>query len=164
MLDSAWQCMAVHDVSLGIPGWRRSTSLRHRSSLSLPSTARTGSTRPYAVIFVTCVMPNPDDGTVSRTFPCATLASRSASVRRWGRMVATRLASSASTALRRWSRCVRGWSWGMGARGGVCRRPGQADASRCLQFVVCSPHDDTSWQLMDEMLTNAEDFLKGVSV
>ncbi len=26
------------------------------------------------------------------------------------------------------------------------------------QFVLCSPEDDASWDMMDEMLTNAEEF------
>jgi seryl-tRNA synthetase len=26
------------------------------------------------------------------------------------------------------------------------------------QFVICSPEGDESWQVMDEMLGNAEDF------
>ncbi|EDQ88746.1 uncharacterized protein MONBRDRAFT_37346 [Monosiga brevicollis MX1] len=32
------------------------------------------------------------------------------------------------------------------------------------QFVICSPHDDISWKLMDEMLANAEDFLKAIGL
>jgi len=32
------------------------------------------------------------------------------------------------------------------------------------QFVVCSPHDDESWQMLDEMLANAEDFYTSLGV
>eukprot|EP00045_Choanoeca_perplexa_P010177 m.101780 g.101780 ORF g.101780 m.101780 type:complete len:510 (+) comp15184_c0_seq1:71-1600(+) len=32
------------------------------------------------------------------------------------------------------------------------------------QFVVCSPRDNASWEKMAEMLTNAEDFLKGIGL
>lgn len=32
------------------------------------------------------------------------------------------------------------------------------------QFVVCSPHDNESWKKMDEMLNNAEDFLKSLGL
>ncbi|EGD76936.1 seryl-tRNA synthetase [Salpingoeca rosetta] len=32
------------------------------------------------------------------------------------------------------------------------------------QFVITSPHDGESWKMMDEMLTNAEDFLKSLGL
>uniref|UniRef100_A0A158Q863 serine--tRNA ligase n=1 Tax=Elaeophora elaphi TaxID=1147741 RepID=A0A158Q863_9BILA len=32
------------------------------------------------------------------------------------------------------------------------------------QFVLCSPHDDESWKMLDEMVTNAEDFCKALGI
>jgi len=32
------------------------------------------------------------------------------------------------------------------------------------QFVICSPHDDESWKLMDEMIANAENFCKMLNI
>ena len=32
------------------------------------------------------------------------------------------------------------------------------------QFVICSPHDDESWKLMDEMINNAENFCKLLNI
>lgn len=32
------------------------------------------------------------------------------------------------------------------------------------QFVVCSPYDNTSWAMMDEMIGNAEDFCKSLGI
>jgi seryl-tRNA synthetase len=37
-----------------------------------------------------------------------------------------------------------------------CRRIHQFE--KVEQFVICSPEGDESWQVMDEMLGNAEDF------
>ncbi|EFO21667.2 seryl-tRNA synthetase [Loa loa] len=32
------------------------------------------------------------------------------------------------------------------------------------QFVLCSPHDDESWKMLDEMVENAEDFCKALGI
>merc|ERR1712121_348155 len=32
------------------------------------------------------------------------------------------------------------------------------------QFVICSPHDDESWKIMDEMINNAENFCKMLNI
>lgn len=32
------------------------------------------------------------------------------------------------------------------------------------QFVVCSPHDNQSWKMMEEMITTAEDFYKSLGI
>jgi len=32
------------------------------------------------------------------------------------------------------------------------------------QFVICSPHDDESWRLLDEMVDNAEEFYKALDI
>merc|ERR1712107_200210 len=32
------------------------------------------------------------------------------------------------------------------------------------QFVICSPHDDESWKLMDEMIGNAESFCQMLNI
>merc|ERR1711934_806694 len=32
------------------------------------------------------------------------------------------------------------------------------------QFVICSPHEDESWKLMDEMINNAENFCKLLNI
>merc|ERR1719283_114290 len=32
------------------------------------------------------------------------------------------------------------------------------------QFVICSPHDNESWKLLDEMVENAEEFYKALNI
>jgi seryl-tRNA synthetase len=32
------------------------------------------------------------------------------------------------------------------------------------QFVITSPHDNASWEAMEEMLTNAEDFYQSLGL
>ncbi|VDO16123.1 unnamed protein product [Brugia timori] len=32
------------------------------------------------------------------------------------------------------------------------------------QFVICSPYDDESWRILDEMVENAEDFCKALGI
>ena len=36
--------------------------------------------------------------------------------------------------------------------------------SKVEQFVICSPHDDESWKLMDEMIGNAESFCQMLNI
>lgn len=32
------------------------------------------------------------------------------------------------------------------------------------QFVICSPHDNASWEAFEEMLANAEDFYQALKI
>jgi seryl-tRNA synthetase len=32
------------------------------------------------------------------------------------------------------------------------------------QFVICSPEDNQSWEMMEEMLGNAEDFYQALNI
>ena len=39
-----------------------------------------------------------------------------------------------------------------------------ASFAKVEQFVICSPHDDESWKLMDEMIGNAESFCQMLNI
>ena len=32
------------------------------------------------------------------------------------------------------------------------------------QFVICSPHDNQSWKMLDEMVNNAEEFYQALNI